>query len=77
MTVIGIMLAYLACSALAFWLFVRDWRRDFDFTTHNLAAHIGFSGLGPVSLITALLITLAGWFRRRRGPRRVIWERLP
>lgn len=68
---------YLVCSAAAFWLFQRQWRRKFDFTTHDTAFAIFIAALGPAGLVTGMIVALTQWIGRRLGPDRVIWERLP
>jgi hypothetical protein len=69
-------LAWLACSALAFAMFMDSWLSDWG--SINLGEVILFgmlSLIGPPSLLAASILWLASKAHRFRPFKKVIWER--
>lgn len=55
------LVAWLAISAAAFWLFVWSWRRDLDVNLVDAVVFAAISLFGPFSLFVALGVTVLDW----------------
>ncbi|WP_089177237.1 hypothetical protein [Bosea sp. AS-1] len=73
MELAAVMGIWAAAGALAFWLFVRGWRREFDVTAQDAAILGLLSLMGPIAILVALLTFLL----TALDDSKVIWKRVP
>ena len=54
-----ICLGYILCCVASYILFKRDWRKNLDFTQKDKKIILRLSLFGPISLFSALTVTVA------------------
>jgi hypothetical protein len=68
-----LVVAWIICGVLAWFLFVNDWRKHWDLTIWDALFFGIFAVAGPFGLTVALFWTVIGLIACKNGP--VLWRK--